>query len=89
MVLRGDRGLGYVRLDWFTPDGLVDHLSGSFATIDQPIRFCGSGHDERFGEIEDALLAGDVYRYSCSFDKHQHVGEPSVCTSTSVSNSRR
>src|ERR1700733_839743 len=22
MVLRGDRGLGYVRLDWFTPDGL-------------------------------------------------------------------
>ena len=23
MVLRGDRGLGYVRLDWFTPDGLA------------------------------------------------------------------
>ena len=22
MVLRGDRGFGYVRLDWFTPDGL-------------------------------------------------------------------
>ena len=22
VVLRGDRGLGYVRLDWFTPDGL-------------------------------------------------------------------
>jgi predicted dehydrogenase len=22
MILRGDRGLGYVRLDWFTPDGL-------------------------------------------------------------------
>lgn len=22
MMLRGDRGLGYVRLDWFTPDGL-------------------------------------------------------------------
>ena len=22
IVLRGDRGLGYVRLDWFTPDGL-------------------------------------------------------------------
>jgi hypothetical protein len=22
MVLRGDSGLGYVRLDWFTPDGL-------------------------------------------------------------------
>jgi predicted dehydrogenase len=22
MVLRGERGLGYVRLDWFTPDGL-------------------------------------------------------------------
>jgi predicted dehydrogenase len=22
MTLRGDRGLGYVRLDWFTPDGL-------------------------------------------------------------------
>jgi predicted dehydrogenase len=22
MVLRGNRGLGYVRLDWFTPDGL-------------------------------------------------------------------
>ena len=22
MLLRGDRGLGYVRLDWFTPDGL-------------------------------------------------------------------
>lgn len=22
MVLRGDQGLGYVRLDWFTPDGL-------------------------------------------------------------------
>ena len=22
MVLRGDRGLGYVRLDWFTPDGV-------------------------------------------------------------------
>jgi predicted dehydrogenase len=22
MVLRGDRGVGYVRLDWFTPDGL-------------------------------------------------------------------
>ena len=22
MVLRGDHGLGYVRLDWFTPDGL-------------------------------------------------------------------
>lgn len=22
MVLRGDRGLGYVKLDWFTPDGL-------------------------------------------------------------------
>jgi predicted dehydrogenase len=22
MVLRGDRGLGYVRLDWFTPEGL-------------------------------------------------------------------
>jgi predicted dehydrogenase len=22
MVLRGDRGTGYVRLDWFTPDGL-------------------------------------------------------------------
>jgi predicted dehydrogenase len=22
MVLRGDRGIGYVRLDWFTPDGL-------------------------------------------------------------------
>ena len=21
-MLRGDRGLGYVRLDWFTPDGL-------------------------------------------------------------------
>jgi len=21
MVLRGNRGLGYVRLDWFTPDG--------------------------------------------------------------------
>lgn len=22
MVLRGNRGFGYVRLDWFTPDGL-------------------------------------------------------------------
>jgi hypothetical protein len=22
MVLRGNKGLGYVRLDWFTPDGL-------------------------------------------------------------------
>ena len=22
MMLRGDRGFGYVRLDWFTPDGL-------------------------------------------------------------------
>jgi predicted dehydrogenase len=22
MMLRGDRGLGYVRLDWLTPDGL-------------------------------------------------------------------
>ena len=22
MMLRGDRGLGYVRLDWFTPDAL-------------------------------------------------------------------
>jgi len=22
MMLRGDRGLGYVRLDWFTPNGL-------------------------------------------------------------------
>jgi predicted dehydrogenase len=22
MMLRGDKGLGYVRLDWFTPDGL-------------------------------------------------------------------
>ena len=22
MILRGDRGLGYVRLDWFTPKGL-------------------------------------------------------------------
>jgi hypothetical protein len=22
MMLRGNRGLGYVRLDWFTPDGL-------------------------------------------------------------------
>jgi len=22
MMLRGDRGMGYVRLDWFTPDGL-------------------------------------------------------------------
>ena len=22
MILRGDRGMGYVRLDWFTPDGL-------------------------------------------------------------------
>ena len=22
MVLRGDKGFGYVRLDWFTPDGL-------------------------------------------------------------------
>ena len=22
MVLRGDRGTGYIRVDWFTPDGL-------------------------------------------------------------------
>ena len=26
MVLRGNRGLGYVRLDWFTPDGLGNNL---------------------------------------------------------------
>ncbi len=23
MTLRGDKGFGYVRLDWFTPDGLA------------------------------------------------------------------
>ena len=24
VMLRGDRGAGYIRVDWFTPDGLVD-----------------------------------------------------------------
>jgi len=28
MVLRGNKGFGYVRLDWFTPDGL-----GTWATV--------------------------------------------------------
>ncbi len=38
MMLRGDKGFGYVRLDWFTPDGLwalgeMDGCSSSGPTV--------------------------------------------------------